>query len=81
MSGSEIDSMDDTAEIASVFSDNNSNIVSLQAEEAQEDIDSISSAESSSDEEQMLFANENERAQLCYNYYRRVGQTFKKKAK
>jgi len=38
-------------------------VLSSQAKEAQKDIDSISSTESSSDKEQMLFANENERAQ------------------
>jgi len=51
------------AEIASTYSDDNSSILLSQTEEAQKDIDSISSIESLSEEEQVLFANKNEIAQ------------------
>ncbi|EZA56766.1 hypothetical protein X777_03231 [Ooceraea biroi] len=89
LSGSAVDSVDTTlSEIASVQSDDNSDsIVSSQAE-VQEDVDSISSAESneesdSSDEEQMHFTNENERAEYVRTaieeWAREPGKLSKKK--
>jgi len=61
LSRNEVNSVD--AEIASAYSDDNSSILLSQVEEVHQDIDSISSTESLSEEEQVLFANKNETAQ------------------